>query len=390
MKTHSLLTGQDLPPRHKDTKGTKHSRFVIRCLLCAIGFILSACDTPTVSSPISVLPSPTATATLTTAPTATATPTPTPTATATATARLTMTPYPPPTPGGLVWKIQFTGAPCSEMGRDCQGYPGTPIYNYAVNSDGSDLQKTDEPISPSIPSPDGIHSAYATQEGLYLQSSDANTVRTIEGWAYSDFSPDGKYLVYSKERPDTNDPNLLTTEIGLIEVNSLEHIVLTILPVKNADVQVSPNNQWILVRGQSASQRMNSLYLVEMKSGEIRELFHSERISLFRWSPDGAVIEFITLKVENETYYNVFQTIDPTGENLRVKFTIEGLNTWIHYGDWSPDGKELAFILEAVRDDSTPGLCVMDVNNGQWRNILPEYSMAQVKTWKAEPGKRQP
>lgn len=120
MKTHSLLTGKDFTQRRKGAKGTKYSRFAIRCLLCAVGFILSACDTPTVSSPVSVLPSPTATLTFTPTTTPTSTPTPTPTATATPTLIPTSTQTPPPTPvptTTLEWECWNEG-PGSECRAD--------------------------------------------------------------------------------------------------------------------------------------------------------------------------------------------------------------------------------------------------------------------------------
>jgi len=117
MKTGS---DKDLTQRRRGAEKTNHSPFAICYLLFAIGFILSACDTPTVPSPVSVLPSPTATVTETATVTATPTSTPTPTATATPTFIPTSTQTPPPTPvptTTLEWECWNEG-PGSECRAD--------------------------------------------------------------------------------------------------------------------------------------------------------------------------------------------------------------------------------------------------------------------------------
>lgn len=348
---------------------------------------LAACGprpvTPVLRTPVSAVP----TATLLPSPTRTQTietnPTPMSTLTPAFTPRAITTPCPTPTPGGSVWQILFTGTPCSEMGTGCQPFDGTPIYSYVINSDGSGLERI-EGFSPfSLLSPDGAHLAYTTEDGLYLARPDGtNSVRLTDHWTSFDFSPDGQHIVYGENQPNGSAPGVLRAEIGRIHIHSLQQVALAVLPIENVSVYASPDSAWILVRGQSWNTY--HLYLVRMDDGEVRELFHLDRIGLVRWSPTGTEIEFLALQREGEIYINALQTLDRNGGNLQTRWSSSDLGFWIHWGDWSPDGQELAFAIEPVREESLPGLYVLNVHNGCWWNILPEYSVTQVRTWRPE------
>lgn len=293
---------------------------------------------------------------------------------------------PSPTPGGPVWRILFRGTPCSEMlNPGCQPFDDTPIYSYVINSDGSGLERMDAFSPFSLLSPDGAHLAYTTENGLYLAHPDGtNSVRLTDHWTSFDFSPDGQYIVYGENQPNGNIPDVLQAEIGRIHIDSLQRVALAVLPIENINVYASLDSEWILVQGRSWNPITYRLYLVRMDDGEVRELFHLDRIGPVRWSPTGTEIEFLALQREGEIYINALQTIDRNGGNLQTRWSIADLGFWIHWGDWSPDGQELAFAIEPVRAELLPGLYVLNVYNGCWRNILSEYSVTQVRTWRTE------
>jgi len=143
--------------------------------------LLVACQEGEISMP----PRATLPATATTLPTATVTPSPV----------ATPTPTPTPTPVP-VWRISFSGAPCSEMPPDCQPFDDTPTYYYAINSDGTGLERVRAlpsitiilPPEGSPPpfinrppqiSPDGSHLAYASGDGLYITNTESGGTHHI-------------------------------------------------------------------------------------------------------------------------------------------------------------------------------------------------------------------
>lgn len=119
----------------------------------------------------------------------------------------TATPIPTPTPSPLpsptltpvsvpVWRFVFAGAPCSELDMDCMPSPGFPLSYYLINSDGSGLEKMEEPPPPVVPppgkapphlifyepqlSPDGSYMAYIAKDGdLYIADMKSGEARRI-------------------------------------------------------------------------------------------------------------------------------------------------------------------------------------------------------------------
>ena len=298
-----------------------------------------------------------------------------------------MTPFPTPTPGGPVWRILFKGAPCSEMSVGCQPFDGTPSYLYVVNSDGTGLEQIETfPSSPLLPmlSPDGSRMAYSTGDGLYVANADGtNPVRILDSWAAFDFSPDGESIVYGVPHIVENNLDQRQTQIGRVHLDDFEQVVLAILPVKVSYMYVSPDGNRILAHSQSLNPITNHFYVVEIENGKVSDLFNSDCVvGPVRWLPNGQRIEFVTLQKEDEVYINVFYTIDRNGENLRPTLTIANLGNWIHWGDWSPNGQELAFSLPPYsEDESLAGLYILDLNSGYWQQILSAYDASLVRTW---------
>ncbi|MCD4739387.1 MAG: hypothetical protein K8R89_09050 [Anaerolineae bacterium] len=287
-----------------------------------------------------------------------------------------------PTPGGAVWRILFKGAPCAEMlNPGCQPFDDTPIYSYIINSNGTGLEKIESLPPISLLSPDGTHLAYATGDGLYVANADGtNPVRVLDYWVTFDFSPDGKYIVYGERQIGGNDLDVVQAQIGYIQLDSLTQVILATLPTAGASVYVSPDGDWILARGRSRDPITYHLYLVGMENGEVRELFHFDHMGPVRWSPDGTEVEFVAFRKEDETYITVFYTMDRNGKNLRPTLTITHLYNWLSLGDWSPNGREFAFAMSPKFEESEPGLYVLDLNNGYWHSILPDYYVGFVET----------
>ncbi|HQH40030.1 MAG TPA: hypothetical protein PLH19_16070 [Anaerolineae bacterium] len=359
----------------------KNSLLTTVALTMLLGLV--ACEprsaaTSILPTPVSVIPTATPLLSPTSMPTAEPSLMPTDTPTAMPSPRPTTTPCLTPTPGGPVWRILFKGAPCSEMlNPGCQPFDGTPSYLYAINSDGTDLEKIEiVPDGSSLVrfSPGGTRLAYiGPDNGLYLAEVDgARSTTVLDNLVSFDFSPDGEYIYYSSREIINDDPGRFETQanIGRIRIDGSGNSILATLPTEGADIQVSPDGNWVLARGFARDHVTRYLYVIRTASGETRELFSSRSMGAFHWSEEGQ-IEFWVYEHEREgeADLNTLYVVDVEGQNLYPTFTARGINSSLDVGDWSPDGEEFAFMW----GDS---LALLALNSEYWCPILSNYSIS--------------
>jgi len=129
------------------------------------------------------------------------------------------------------------------------------------------------------------------------------------------------------------------------------------------------------------------LYLLDAASEKVNLLLSSKAISRSPgffypvcWSPEGTAIKFYVRFQEGQQRRDTFYSIDRNGQNLKALFTLTDLMSsqaeWaINAGTCSPDNRELAFSL-----DQNGKLYILDLDSGQWRQILTDYGVYRLTT----------
>jgi hypothetical protein len=216
-----------------------------------------------------------------------------------------------------VWQIFFDGAPCAELNGDCTAYPGMPTYHYSLNSDGTELKQ----------------------------------IETISG----------------------------------SEVLALPPIPRG-APVPYGRPQLSPNHSSLVYYTNDVPR---GLYLVDVASEKTSLLLSSKAIlgspGFFYpvcWSPDGSEVRFSVRFQEGQQRRDAFYSIDTNGQSLKILFTLMGVGSpsldWaMHDGTCSPDGQEVAF---SIYPDPKGGLYVLNLDSGQWRQVLAGYGVYRLMT----------
>lgn len=176
----------------------------------------------------------------------------------------------------------------------------------------------------------------------------------------------------------------------LRQVESLTGSITSPLPQHTSPVgapQPSPDRSSWVYYTNGAPDVPRGLYLLDTTSEKESLLLSSKAISgsmgFFYpvcWSSDGTAIRFYVRFQEDQQRRDTFYSVDRNGQNLKELFTLTDLmdthTEWaINAGTCSPDNRELAFSL-----DQDGKLYLLDLNSGQWRQILTNYGVYRLAT----------
>ncbi|TFH67098.1 MAG: hypothetical protein E4G90_00115, partial [Gemmatimonadales bacterium] len=194
------------------------------------------------------------------------------------------------------------------------------------------------------------------------------------GW-----SPDGTELVYSMQG------SLWRQRMGTTEA-----IQLTAGPGYDHQPDWSPDGRWVVF-----TRYVNDaldLQLLDLTSGEVTTLLANGGVNLdARWSPDGRRLVFVSTAYEGRWHVFVAPFDSATGrlgnavritEDLDSRLPRYYYSTWDHYlsPTWGPGGEELILVSNRDRVWGTGGFWRMSADGGPMRELWYEET-----TWKARP-----
>ena len=235
-------------------------------------------------------------------------PAPPPTLPTTAAAAISPTPFPTftplPTPTPVpTWPILFRGAPCEVTDSECNVAPDTPIAYYTISSDGTGLKNVTEFPSGILPpegsprpygepqfSPDGSTLAYPAYEGLYVVDEagegqylfrpddvpGANPVGPV-CWM-----PDVKTIKFVVRRWEDNHWRHAFYSMGLDDEHPQLLFTLDDLESFIWSGVCSPDGEEMAVTLNPYGQKADGVYLVELESGEWRQILTHYMIDRIR------------------------------------------------------------------------------------------------------------
>jgi len=194
-----------------------------------------------------------------------------------------------------------------------------------------------------------------------------------------DWSADGTELIYSMQG------SLWRQRVG-----SSEAVQLTSGPGYDHQPDWSPDGRWVVFT--RYANDVLDLQLLDLESGEVTTLLANGAVNLdARWSPDGRRLAFVSTVYEGRWHVFVApfeSTTRRLGEPVRITEDRDSqlpryyYSVWDHYlsPTWAPTSDELILVSNRTRIWGTGGFWRMSAAGGPMRELWYEET-----TWKARP-----
>jgi Tol biopolymer transport system component len=192
-----------------------------------------------------------------------------------------------------------------------------------------------------------------SQGGLWIINTDDNSLELISNKSGAViWLPDGNTLaLLTLEITSGQNPRRLS--IYMIDIQTKESKMIYSNPKAiPSGFSASPDGKYLVFSlASGVSNGINDLYILDIKTGIVRQLTDDGSSSGPKWSPYGDVIAYVkSNKAENKTTHSLYLT-NPDGRcnveapNIEYVFSIT----------WSPDGRKIAFLGE-------DGIYILDTN----------------------------
>lgn len=178
------------------------------------------------------------------------------------------------------------------------------------------------------------------------------------------FSPDGRWLVYSRESGGN-------TDIWRMDLWSGAMTQLTSAPSIETSPAFSPDGGRIVFESDRSGSPQ--LYVMPADGGEAARIsFGAGRYGSPAWSPRGDLIAF-TRQIGDKFQIGLMR---PDGSAERVL-----TESWLDEGPtWSPNGRVVMFTREAPGADGQPSLYMVDISGSELRRV-PLDEAASDPAW---------
>ncbi|WP_412737216.1 amidohydrolase family protein [Krasilnikovia sp. MM14-A1259] len=202
-------------------------------------------------------------------------------------------------------------------------------------------------IASPVASPDGTRVAFRALNALWLLTVGTPRPERIVADGYfasdPDFSPDGRYLVYSSDRAGSAD-------LWRRDLTTGAEQQLTTLPGSQIAPRWSPRGDQIAFADDDGAT-----WVLDLASGQTRKvvtaLFQPGRAS---WSPDGRTLALAAVKPYSKRFRegtSQILTVDVATNAVSYAEPMPGASLSTRGDDgpvWSPDGRWLAFVVDSV------------------------------------------
>jgi Tol biopolymer transport system component len=246
-----------------------------------------------------------------------------------------------------------------------------PWAIFVVRPDGSDIRKVvqvencGEHASPRW-SHDGRQIAFNASPGgwsaneIYVVNVDGSGLRKVGQHVRADWSPDDKQIVFDYY------PRGSTPEVYVQGLDGQGRTLIT----AGKSPRWSPDGSLI-----AASDRNTNVFLIDLLSGETRNLFDQPVLEVFDgfcWSRDGSRLAVVVRRKKGERRHCLI--VNAEGESKGVVNRVEG--EMGGYVSFSPDGKQLVYsdglMLRTIEVEGTRRFQLMPGQKGKSKH--PDWS----------------
>ena len=198
-----------------------------------------------------------------------------------------------------------------------------------------------------------------------------------------DFSPDGRYLIFTSVSTSVDETMILRLDVVTGEVLNLSSMTAGALTVRDSGARFSPDGTQIAFV--SAVGATRQLFLMRTDGTDLRQLTSDNNDSFApSWSPDGRSLAFSARQADTDP------TTEPTAGWSIVRLDLASgsqhavtkvEDSPAFFPVWSPDGRTIAYI-SADRSRVQPDLRLVEVDGSHDRLLVTLLTREAFVDWR--------